>query len=105
MKEYRTGGLGAMMDEYERVTDELLAVLSRVDTQRFEQIIDPAAPDHARSIQAIMSHVVRAGYNYANYIRKIWDIPVANPEVTGESHDTAMASVKKMLAYTSETLE
>jgi uncharacterized damage-inducible protein DinB len=105
MKEYRQGGLGAMMDEYERAAADLLGVLSTISTERYEQIIDVNGSEYDRSIQAIMRHVVSSGYGYANYLRKLWGIPVANPPAVLESLDGAIASVHKILAYTSETLE
>jgi uncharacterized damage-inducible protein DinB len=105
MKEYRQGGIGAMMDEYERAAHELIHILSTIEATRYEAIIDETASEDTRSIQAIMRHVAGSGYGYANYLRTVWNIPVASPDRTYESRDGAIAAVRKMLAYTSETLE
>lgn len=105
MKEYRQGGVGAMMDEYERAADELMQLLSTIELPRYEEVIDETASEDTRSIQAIMRHVVGSGYGYANYLRRVWGIPVASPERTYESRDGAIAAMRKMLAYTTETLE
>ena len=105
MKVYRQGGLGAMMDEYERAAADLVTLLETIDNSRFELVVDEAAPEHTRSIQWILRHVVNSGYGYANYLRKIWDVPVTSPQVTPEPRDEAIAALYKMLAYTSETLE
>src|SRR5687768_6008124 len=98
MKEYRQGGLGAMMDEYDRAAADLIKLLTTIDSARFEQVTDPSAPEHTRSIQSIMRHVVNSGYGYANYLRKIWEIPVASPQVTEEPRDGAIAALYKVLA-------
>jgi uncharacterized damage-inducible protein DinB len=105
MKEYRQGILGALMDEYERAAADLAQVLSTIDSGRYEQVIDEKGSEYDRSIQAIMKHVVSSGYGYANYLRKLWSIPVTSPQVPLESLAGAIASVHKILAYTSETLE
>ena len=70
-KEYRNGAVGALMDEYERAAGELKNVIKTVKRETFIKIVDPDTSDaDCRSIQTIMNHVVRAGYGYANYIRK-----------------------------------
>ena len=68
-KTYRKGGVGAMMDEYERAAAELKNVLSSVSEEQFNRIVDTETKDDdCRSIQTIMGHVVNAGYGYADYI-------------------------------------
>ena len=70
-KEYRNGPVGALMDEYERAAGELKTRVKTVSQNNFVKIVHPDTADPAcRSIQTIMNHVVRAGYGYANYIRK-----------------------------------
>jgi uncharacterized damage-inducible protein DinB len=105
MKEYRQGILGALMDEYERAAADLAQVLSTIDSGRYEQVIDENGSEYDRSIQAIMKHVASSGYGYANYLRKLWSIPITSPQVPLESLEEATASVHRVLAYTSETLE
>jgi len=71
MKKYRTNGaIGALLDEYERAVGELQALIQTVTPAQLVAIADPHTnnPD-CRSIQTVLSHVVRAGYAYANYIR------------------------------------
>jgi uncharacterized damage-inducible protein DinB len=105
MKDFRKGILGALMDEYERAAEDLLQVLSTIDSASYEQVIDENGSEYDRSIQAIMKHVVSSGYGYANYLRKLWSLPITNPSAELQSRDEAIASVQKVLAYTSETLE
>jgi len=72
MKTYRTNGaIGALLDEYEKAINELKTVLEPITTEQLTKIADPATNDpDCRSIQTILTHVIRAGYGYAIYIRK-----------------------------------
>jgi len=55
-KEYRTGPVGALMDEYERATDELKNVIKTVSKDDFVKIVDPDTSDpDCRSMQTIMN--------------------------------------------------
>ena len=68
---YRTGPVGALMDEYERAASELKAVLAEIPADTFVKVLDEKTKDEdCRSIQTILHHVVSAGYGYSNYIRK-----------------------------------
>src|SRR2546427_10769591 len=75
LRTYRTGALGAMMDEYERAAGELTNLVKTVDESRF--VVDyPQEADKCRSIQKIMRHVIRAAYGFANEIRAALNISV-----------------------------
>ncbi len=111
-KTYRKGGVGAMMDEYERAAGELKNVLARASEDQFNRIADPDTKDEdCRSIQTIMTHVVRAGYGYADYIRQAFGIPSTRPPETlpGQTvpvlHREAAGKIDGFLRYTAETLE
>ena len=72
-KTYRTGAVGALMDEYERAAAELVSILEKITDEEFERIRDTKTQDEdCRSIQTIMRHVIRAGYGYAGYMRTAW---------------------------------
>src|SRR5262245_49712669 len=106
MKAYRKGAVGAMMDEYERATLDLKLVLREVAEDDFTEIIDKETEDEScRSVQTIMTHVVRAGYGYADYIREQFGIPKASPSSTLLSHQAVEAEVDAMLEYTVSTLD
>jgi len=111
-KTYRKGGVGAMMDEYERAAGELKNVLGRASEEQFVRIVDPDTKDEdCRSIQTIMTHVVRAGYGYADYIRGAFGIPSTRPKETlpGSTlpvvRGKATEKIDGFLAYTAQTLE
>jgi uncharacterized damage-inducible protein DinB len=71
-KKYRTNGaIGAILDEYERAIEELISVLKTVSTSELVAIVDRETKDEdCRSIQTILTHVVRSGYGYAIYVRQ-----------------------------------
>ena len=106
MKTYRQGPVGALMDEYERATAELVSILSEITDEEYERIRDTNTKDEdCRSIQTIMTHVIRAGYGYAGYMRTAW----GKEPVVRWSETVARAQVpaelQKMLGYTIETLD
>jgi len=118
-KTYRKGGVGAMMDEYERAAGELKNVLARASEEQYTRIIDPDTKDpDCRSIQTIITHVVRAGYGYADYIRGAFGIPSETPKehLRGSpngpggsgvmvARQEAAGKIDGFLRYTAETLE
>lgn len=105
-KTYRKGPVGALMDEYERAAAELITILEGITDEEYERIRDTQTQDDdCRSIQTIMTHVIRAGYGYAGYMRTAWGKePVVrwNETVTRAQ---ALAEFRKMLGYTIETLD
>ncbi|MCH8907128.1 MAG: DinB family protein [Candidatus Heimdallarchaeota archaeon] len=66
----RLGTMGALMDEYERALNELILIATPATQDLFETILDAETTDEdCRSMQTIMTHVLRAGYAYSAYIR------------------------------------
>lgn len=106
-KKYRKGFVGAMMDEYERATTELLGIIKNIRQDDFVKIRDTATTDiNCISIQAIMNHIVKAGYGYANYIRKMFAESFIERKDNYELHTPQKAcdELEKMMAYTEESL-
>ena len=70
--QYRNNGaIGALLDKYERALEELIRLISPVSESTLSTIIDHETDDpDCRSIQTILTHVVRAGYIYEVEIRK-----------------------------------
>jgi uncharacterized damage-inducible protein DinB len=105
-KSYRKGGVGAMMDEYERAASELKLLIEETSEDNFTRIVDAETKDEdCRSIQTIITHVVRAGYGYADYIREAFSMASARPENAPVLHREAVAKIEAMLDYTVQTLE
>ena len=71
MKRYRNNGaIGALLDEYEKAIIELQKVISEVTSIELESIVDRETKDpDCKSIQTILTHVIRAGRGYVIAIR------------------------------------
>ena len=106
MKTYRKGAIGALMDEYERATTELKLLVEQTADDDFIQVLDPRTEDEdCRSIQTIVTHVVRAGFGYANYIRDCFSIATTR-SITGLlSRQDVVVGLDEMLDYMAQTLE
>ena len=103
---YRQGGVGAMMDELERASRELIRVLEPIPETSYKEVRDAKTLDeNCRSIQTIMSHVVSSGYSYANYIRKAFSEEVVPYTKIQLDKNQALTRMRQMLDYTTATLE
>lgn len=71
-KTYRANGaIGALLDEYERALNDLKTVISDVLPGELVAVADPKTTDpDCKSIQTVLTHVVRSGFGYATYIRR-----------------------------------
>lgn len=71
-KVYRNGAVGALLDEYEKAITELLETISNINHAALITIVDETTTDpNCKSIQTILTHVVRAGYGYATSIQRL----------------------------------
>ena len=105
-KNYRPGAIGAMMDELERATEELVRVIEPLQKEEYEMVRDRNTRDeNCRSIQSIVSHVVSAGYGYANYIRKEVSLGFMPYTKRPLPQEESLKGIREMLEYTSATLE
>lgn len=94
------------MDEYERALSEIKHLIGRIAEDDFVRIVDAQTSDDAcRSIQTIMSHVVRAGYGYAGSIRKIFSIPSDTLEKRLLSRRESLERLDAVVEYTARTLD
>ena len=104
--EYRNGAIGAMMDEYERAANELKDIMARIPQDEFGRILDPSTEDEdCRSVQTIISHVINAGYSYADYIRGIYSMASNRQPRMLVSYPEYLRHLDMMLSYTVQTLE
>lgn len=68
-KEYRKGAIGAILDVYEQQIQEMKTFIHAIPANWLEKDIDTATTDeNCKSVQAILTHVVYAGYGYATSI-------------------------------------
>ncbi len=81
-KTYRTGAIGALLDEYERAIADLQQTISDVSDIELAAVADDITTDPmCKSIQTILSHVVRSGYAYALYIQQLKKDKVDHPSI------------------------
>ena len=105
-KSYRSGAIGALMDEYERAASELTRLVEQIPDGDFARVVDSQTKDEdCRSIQTIMSHVVSAGYGYADYIREQLSIMSTRPQPKLLSRQESLEQLQEVLRYTIQTLE
>ncbi|MFI5171936.1 MAG: DinB family protein [Chitinophagales bacterium] len=71
-KSYREGAKGALLDEYERVLDDLHNTIGDIMDEDIIIVVDPFTKDpNCTSVQTVLSHVISAGFNYAIRIKKL----------------------------------
>jgi uncharacterized damage-inducible protein DinB len=105
-KVYRKGAIGALMDEYERAALELRNLVEKISEDDYVKIFDAETKDEdCRSIQTIMSHVVRACYGYANSIREAFSMDSQVYEPTQLAKSEVLGKFDEAMQYTVETLE
>ena len=105
-KTYRKGAVGALMDEYERAAAEFRRLIGSLTDEQYTRIVDlQTADENCRSVQAIMSHVVAAGYGYANYIRDAFSMTTETWEKRPLAHAESLEKYDSMLEYTVATLD
>ena len=69
MKAELTGTIKALLDEYKKAVNELIAVIKPLGTKEILVIRDDKTTnENCRSIQTILTHVVYAGYGYTSFI-------------------------------------
>jgi len=105
---FREGPIGALMDEYERAARELKIVVKLVDQENYIVIVDHVTNDpDCKSIQTIITHVIGAGYGYANYIRNQFGDPLNETKRNYETDtpESACREIDYMLKYNMETLQ
>ena len=103
---YRSGYVGALLDEYERAARELLAVLERLDDAQYLLLRDARTQDeNCRSIQSVMSHVVRACFGYADMLNEVWGRP-QNPQARRQlPRAEALDGLRAGLRYTLDAVK
>ena len=94
------------MDEYERAASELVRLIELIPEDDFMRVVDSETKDEdCRSVQTIMSHVVRAGYGYADYIREQLSIASTRPQPKLLSRQESLEQLDAALRYTVQTLD
>lgn len=97
------GGLGAILDEMRKASEELIKVIENLSKEDFVKIVDSKTADEdCRSIQTVCRHVIRSGYGYANYILTALNISTHSPNVNEmkiESSNDVRVELRRMIEY------
>ncbi|MBS1515735.1 MAG: DinB family protein [Bacteroidetes bacterium] len=68
---FREGIIGALLDLYENALSDLKQTINNVSDENLEKIVDSETQNPScKSIQTILSHVLRCGYIYPTLILK-----------------------------------
>src|SRR5678815_2530703 len=69
MEQELTGTIKALLAEYKKAINELIAVIKPLDSKELLVIKDDKTTnENCRSVQTILTHVVYAGHGYTNFI-------------------------------------
>ena len=102
------GLVPALIIEYAKAVEAFKVMLLEVGDQEFEEIVDPdARNDDFRSVRSITNHVIRAGYVYANYIRRqyVQDLVEHSEEYDLQDAEAACDEFDAMLDYIMDTFK
>lgn len=101
MNNQLSGAIGALLDEYNRAIQSLIAVIEPLSAEDLVAIRDKQTQDpDCQSIQSVLSHVVCSGYGYTIYIEN--HIGIAKPRLERVKLDSAAAYIEalnQMFAY------
>lgn len=106
-KFFKTGPIGALMDEYKRAVRDLKNIVETIEQHNFVAIVDNETTDpDCKSIQTIMNHVIRSGYGYSNYIRRKFGDSLTERKKNYEvsTPTSACNEIDHMMIYTADTL-
>ena len=108
MKTYRDqGAKGALLDEYEKALTELKTLIKDLSQAQLTTLVDKETADEdCRSIQTILSHILRSGYTYVIMIRNHEGetLEIRN-KTTLDSSTKYCIALDEMFAYNLELFE
>lgn len=99
-----TGAIAALMDEYKKAIDELIAVIEPISPHQLITIIEPESsnPD-CISIQTILTHVTASMFSYAVYIENSIGLKTFRPERLQFDHITPyITRLREALKYNTD---
>ena len=68
---HSNGAITALLDEYEKTITEFIVLLDYITDEELVTVVDYQTKDlNCISIQTILTHLVKAGYNYTMEIRR-----------------------------------
>lgn len=102
---YRTGAIGALLDEYEKTVNETINLVEDLSDNALATIVDNKTTDpNCRSVQTVLAHVISSMYSYAIYIRTAYGHPLPRPgNVIRTSIAQYMEDFNAAMQFTTDT--
>jgi uncharacterized damage-inducible protein DinB len=96
-----SGTVKALLDEYKKAIDELIAVVKPLSSNEIMLIRDDRTTDtNCRSIQTILTHVIYAGEGYITYIENHAGFKKERPpKIFFENVDPYIEELNRMFEY------
>jgi uncharacterized damage-inducible protein DinB len=101
MQQELAGTIKALIDEYKKAINELIAVIKPIDNKELLVIKDDKTTnENCRSVQTILTHVVYAGYGYTNFIENnLGEKKERRPKKFFENADDYIGELNGMFDY------
>jgi hypothetical protein len=104
-KNYRNGGIGALLDLYEQELSKLENTIKSIPDAELLKIISPDSTNGCDTFQGILSHVVHSGFGYATSIYNSAGNAIVRPEKTFRLTIAAyLDDLKEVFNYTAKIL-
>lgn len=99
------GAVGALLDEYDKALEELDHLIATIPDGSIGIIVDKETEDpDSKSIQTILTHVVRAGHWYNIEIKRALGEEADNPEtIVHDSIEAYQSGLLEMFESTEKT--
>jgi len=102
---FRTGCIGALLDEYSKAINELSAYILTIESADFEKAVNiDESENHLNSFGDISKHVMLSCYVYANYIREKLGKKIESMNLACNSPEQGARGLQQMFNYTEESL-
>jgi hypothetical protein len=108
MIEYRNNGaIGALLDEYEKAIIVLQGLIADITPEELKTNVDSGTTNNScKSIQTILSHVLRSGYWFAVEVRKSLNEKLKFPkEIELDTVKDYQIELNNMFIYNEELFE
>lgn len=104
-----SGAIAAILEIYTNAVQELQQLIHNCTPEQLTAISNPHSTNpECISVQAVLTHVVSAGYSYCVYIRQLKDPAIQRPPKvlfeTAAAYETALNDVLQYTKITFETL-
>jgi uncharacterized damage-inducible protein DinB len=96
-----TGSIKALLEEYKKVINELIRVITPLTGNQISIVADAETKDiECKSIQTVLTHIISSGYSYSVYIENSIGINSTRPKaLTFENVNEYIEQLNIMFEY------